>query len=158
MSVSMVARFSMAANEVLALDAAAAANVIHSGFDANQVLGAGTTPPLTLVSYQTYALTAGAATIDLTALDGVNDVDQDGTGLKVQTLIVHNPSANAITIAPGALNAYALFGSGNSIVVEPGVRMQFFFNDKTPDVASGAKEIDLSGTGTDTISLGFGLG
>lgn len=158
MPVSMSARFSMTANEVLDLDAAANSNVIHNGFDAIKVLGAGTTPPLSMVSYQIYALSSGSATIDLTALDGVNDVNQDGTGLKVQTLIVYNPSANVITIAPGASNGYALFGSGNSIDVEPGARMQFFFNDKTPDVAAGVKEIDLSGTDTDTIQLGFGLG
>lgn len=159
MSVSMNPRFSMTANEVLSVDASSSANIIHDGFNSSAITLNGTsTPPLTMVSYQVYTLTAGAATIDLTAVKGVNDVDQDATGLKVQTLIVYNPSSNAITISPGASNGYALFGSGNDIEIPPGGRMQFYFKNSTPDVASGVKEIDLAGTGTDTIQIGFGLG
>lgn len=158
MSVSMAPRFSMTANEILSVDAASNASVQHSGFNGTLTLNGSSTPPLTMVSYQVYTLSGGAATIDLTAVLGVNDVAQDATGLKVQTMIVYNPSSNAITIAPGASNAYALFGSGNSIEVPPGGRQQFYFADGTPDVAAGVKEIDLSGTGTDTIQIGFGLG
>ncbi|MBD3662059.1 MAG: hypothetical protein HUJ11_07875, partial [Arenibacter algicola] len=55
-------------------------------------------------------------------------------------------------------NAYALFGTVNSIEVAPGARMQFCLNDAPPDVGPTAKEIDLSGTGTDTIQIGIGLG
>jgi hypothetical protein len=151
--------FKMTALETLNIDAAAGAKVTHSGFDkTNLTLNGSSTPPISMASYQIYALSGGAATIDLTALLGVNDVAQDATGLKVQTLILENVSDNAITISPGSSNPYPLFGSGNDLVVPPGAVMQFFWNDELADVSGTVCEIDLSGAGTDTIRIGLCLG
>lgn len=159
MSVSMNPRFLLAANEVLSVDAANNANIVHDGFNRTDIeLNGSSTVPLSKASYQVYTLSGGAASIDLTALLGVNDVSQDATGLKVQTLIVDNPSSNPITLSPGASNPYALFGAGNDLVVPAGAVMSFYFADQLADVGASAKTIDLSGTGTDTIKIGFGLG
>jgi hypothetical protein len=107
------------------------------------------------------ALAAGVATIDLRALPGLlAGITQDGNGLKVQHYVFENPATNAnpITIAKGAANGYALFGATGLIELAPGDLIEADVPESRPDVAGGAKTIDLSGTGTQAINVHLVLG
>ncbi|KKK95666.1 hypothetical protein LCGC14_2670530, partial [marine sediment metagenome] len=76
---------------------AADKEVTHSQFNTSDTLNAGSTPPATKVAAFVQALTAGTATIDLTALIGTNGATVDGSGLKVQVLKMKNLGANVMS-------------------------------------------------------------
>jgi hypothetical protein len=130
-----------------------------NGLNQSGSLSASTTPPVTKSSTFDKALVAGAATIDLTSLpdDDGNVGAVDFTGLKPQVVILTNKStnANAITIAKGASNGYTGFGAAFSITLQPGDTVAFKGNDNAgvTDVASGARTLDLSGTGTQVLQV-----
>lgn len=132
--------------------------ITHSEFDSTATLNADSTPPATTVAAFVQALTTGAATIDLTALTGTNGGTINGTGLKVQVLKVKNLGANALTITPGASNGYDILGASSSVTLASGQEIMLFGNDAVEDVASGAKTIDLSGTGSQTSEWMIVLG
>jgi len=123
--------------------------VTHTAFNSSHALSASTTPPVTKVAAFKAALVAGAKTIDLTALVGTNGATVDGTGLKVQVIKVKNLGTNPLTIAVGATNGYDLAGGAFSAQLKAGMELMLFGNDQTPDVASGEKTLDLTGTGTE---------
>jgi len=126
--------------------AAAGRIVTHSLFNSSKILTAATTPPVTKVAAFKQALSAGAATIDLTALTGTNGAIVDGTGLKVQVLKVKNTGVAPLTITPGAVSGYNLLGAGMSLILAQNQELEIFGNDATPDIAAGAKNLDLAGT------------
>lgn len=122
---------------------------------------AGTDVPVTKHAAFQQALTAGAATIDLTALPGLTgDETVDGTGLKVQVAKFRNLSTNAndITVTEGASNGYELLGSAFTFILKPGQSLTLFLDDAAPDIASGARTIDVSGTGTQELECHFVMG
>lgn len=134
--------------------------ITHDGYNSTKVMNASSTPPATKAAYFSKALVAGAATIDLTALTGTNGVTVVGTGLKVQVARFKNPStnANSIVVTVGASNGYNLAGSDFKVTLAPGQEQTFYGNDATPDVGSGAKNIDISGTGTQALQVSIVLG
>jgi hypothetical protein len=139
------------------VDGAASPVIIHDALDKSVTLNASSAVPATKCSVDTIALTAGAKTVDLTALAGANGT-VDGTGLKVQFIRIVNNGANAMTFAEGASNGYELLGNGWTITLPAGGYMQFYLPEGTPDIASGAKTIDVSGTGTQTFDLTVVMG
>lgn len=132
-----------------------AKTVTHSAFNTAATLNAGSTPPATLNAQFVQALSNGAATIDLTTLTGTNGKVVSGSGLKVQVLKLKakGTNANVITAAKGASNGYELAGAAWSVALMPGQEVTFFGNDATPDIAAGAKTIDLAGTGTQSLEV-----
>jgi len=162
MAVSIAPIISFTALETLdiGVDAAPSPEVVHNGFNlTNTLLNSASTPPVTTTSYQTYALVSGALTIDLQALLGVNDEVQDATGLKLQTIIIRNPSGNnTITIGEGAANGYPIWGAGNDLEVPADSEIGMKFADTLADVAAADSEIDIAGTGTETFDVGICLG
>lgn len=126
--------------------------VSHNAFDETGTLNASSTPPATKISAQLLALVAGAATINLAAVPGVNGATQDFTGLRVQMLRIKNLSAtNSMTFSEGASNGIALVGLPE--VVPSGGIFQKFYNDASPDIAAADRTIDVAGTGTDTAEI-----
>lgn len=117
------------------------------------------TPAVTKTFSDSVNLTAGAATLDLTSLTGPAGTTVDMTGLKVQLVKLACPTSNTagITVDRGASNAYNLFGEDNSsaeqVEVLPGCAMLFFMNDKTADVSASVKDVQLAGTGTESIEI-----
>ena len=114
-------------------------------------LDSGTSVPVTKHAEFEQALSSGTATIDLTALPGKTvDETVDGTGLKVQAIKFRNKNTNAnkITISKGASNGYCLDANSTtwSVVLSPGQSVLFKLEDLAPDIAGGAKTIDLAGT------------
>lgn len=144
----------------LGLDNAVDPTFTHTlGADA-ATLDASSTPAVSKTYSQTINLTAGAATIDLTALPGPNSTTVDFTGLKVQALKLVCPSTNTagITVDRGATNAYNLFGADNAsaeqVEVLPGDAMAIKGGtDKREDVDATHKDVQLAGTGTETIKV-----
>jgi len=124
---------------------------------------ASSTIPVTKDSAYQLTLSSGTGTIDLTALIGVEGTASvDGTGLKVQYMKFRNLStnANSITVAKGASNGYGLNAAGTtwSIPISPGQEILFKGNDSSPDVGSGAKTIDVTGTGSQVLEVAVVLG
>ena len=159
MSVSLAYLAQMTVTETLGnnTDSSAALKrvVTHDLFNTTATLNGATTPPATIVAAWKQLLTAGAATIDLTAMVGTNGATINGTGLKVQALKVKAlaANANAITVATGASNGYGLAGAATSVTLAAGQEFMFYGNELTPDIAAGAKTIDLSGTGTQGVEI-----
>ena len=122
---------------------------------------AGSAPPGVHLSVQELALVANEATIDLTALAGGAQDTIDGTGLRLQVLYVCGRDSNgALTISEGDANPYELFGGANPIIYPAACTLPwlFQFDDKLVDIAAGAKDIELDGTGTDVFVIGIILG
>lgn len=161
MSVTTSWALTVNTNETLGtdVDAAGAPVITHNDFSTNGNLSAATTPPATLVAYETVALVAGAATIDLTALTGTNGIAVDGTNLKVQVFKIKNKTGNAaMTFVEGAATGYLLMGSGWKVILLAGQEQQFVGNDATPDITALLKHIDVSGTGTEEFELSVIMG
>lgn len=162
MSVNVNLVMNVTARETLTTDVPAANNptIIHSGFDETVPLNANTTPPVTLMCAMAIALVAGSAAIDLTNLVGTNGAPVNGTGLQVRAFKIIAPSGNGsnISVAPSVSNGYNLFGSSSGLeVMAPGSSMMKR-PQTLPAVASGAKNITLTGTGTDSLEIMFFFG
>lgn len=124
-------------------------------------LTASSSVPATKHSEFQKTMSGGAATIDLTALPGKTaDETIDGTGLKVQLAKFRNLSTNAndITITFGAANPYNLLGAAFVILLKPGQSILVSLDEAAPDVAAGAKDIDISGTAAQILECQFVLG
>lgn len=134
---------------------AAKARITHDQYNESLTLNSGSTPPATLCAFFLKALSSGSATIDLTALTGTNGASVDFSGLKVQVAKFKNPAtnANSITVTVGASNGYLLAGAAWKAILAPGQSVTYQCNDASPDVGSSAKNIDVSGTGTQTLQV-----
>lgn len=122
----------------------------YNGLTENGILTASSSVPATKQASGTKLLSGGAGTLDMTALPGKTaDETVDATGLKLQLAIFHNLDANAntITVTFGAANPYLLGGTGFKWILSPGDTLMVKKKDSAPDVAAGAKDIDLAGTG-----------
>lgn len=164
MATSISPQMNFTATDTYSIDAADDATVAQNGFNLSNVrLNATSTPAVTKSCYKEYALVAGALTIDLTALTDAFGAALDGTGLKVQTVIIVNPAGNAsINIAPGASNPYPLLGAANDITIPAhasvDTHISMFLPEGCPDVSGTVKTLDITGTGTQTFKLGLTLG
>lgn len=131
------------------------ARIVHNAFNESHALKGTSSPPVKKVVATQKALAAGAGTLDLTALVGTNGAVVDLSTLKVQAVKFRNPStnANAITVTFGATNAYLLGGEAWKFILEPGMEIVVYGNDKTPDVDGTHKNIDLAGTLTQALDV-----
>lgn len=136
------------------VDAAATPVVTLTGFDTTATLTATSTVPATKVAFDSAALTAGAYTLDLTNTVGFAGAARDFTGLKVQLFKFKNTGTNVMTVSQGGSNPYNLFGNTSfTIPVLAGQEIMFYGKDLAPDVASGAKNIAIAGTGAETFDF-----
>lgn len=138
-------------------------SILVNGISESGTLTASTTVPATKQTQYTLTMSGGTGTIDLTALPGLNvNETVDCTGLKVQLLKLKVPitNANAVTVAKGGSNGYGLSTAGTtwSVPLSPGQSMLFYLADLSPDVGSGAKNLDVTGTGTQTLEVGIVAG
>lgn len=134
--------------------------VTHTAFDEEVTLNATSTPPATKWAGFIVTLTAGAATIDLTALTGTNGVTVNGTGLKPQAVRIKNLGANVMTFKKGAANGHNLFTATDGTVIQPGGHDQTFTNDSATidDIDATHKTWGVTGTGTQTAEVSILLG
>lgn len=134
--------------------------IIHNGYNTTDTLNASSTPPATKVVAIEQALTAAAATVDLTSMTGTNGLAVDGTGLRVQCLKFRNKSVNAavMSIAEGAATGYDGFGTGFDIELKPGAEVTVNTNDAGTDISGTNKHLDLAGTGVEVAELVIVMG
>ena len=164
MSVTLSYATNLTVQEVLVTNVPAAAatgkTITHNGYNSSASLTSATTPPVTQCAFFEQALTAGAASIDLTALPGTNGATVDGSGLKVQAIKIKAKSTNAnvITVTVGDANGYALAGAGFSVALLAGQEFVFYGNEATPDVGADAKTLDLDGTDEQSVEVSVAVG
>lgn len=127
----------------------------HDGINTLKTLNADASssqPAISKFCHRDRALVAAAFTIDLTSEVGTNGAAVDFTGLKVQVIKFKNPAGNAaMTITFGAANPYLLGGAAFKWILPADSEITFYANEGTPDVAGGSKDIDVSGTGTESL-------
>ncbi len=129
--------------------------LVHDQYNQQVDLSATSDPTATGMMVDDGPLVAGARTIDLTACDGGNQNTVDLTGKKMLALLFVNPAGNAaMTISPGGVsNPYEPFGASNDVVVPAGGFLLAHFDDELAAVGSGAKNLSISGTGTQSYKL-----
>ncbi len=166
MSSTISARIQQAVTVVKTFSEADAGNpdVSFTTGNVDETLTASTTVPVTKHASFTKTLSSGSGTIDLTTLpgDGADTETVDGSGLKVQALMLTNPSTNAnkIVASNGASNPYRIDGATTawSITLAPGQSVLLRLGDAGDDVGSSHKTIDLAGTGSQTLKVRVVLG
>lgn len=143
-------------NHLTGDDLAANTDVLHNGYDINKTFTDDTTPDVDTAAFQTKLMTAGAATIDLTALL-LNGVSVSASGKKPRGILITALAGNgaAVTVEKGASNGYTGLGADFSVTLEPGMSFAVDFAAGGNTVGSGDKTLDLSGTGTDGVRLSF---
>jgi len=123
-------------------------------------LGSGSTPDAELVYFGTQAMTAGALTIDLTALTNSEGATIASTGKKVRAIFMVPTSTNtaAITLTEGAANGYELGGNTWKLALTDEQFAFIYLGADAPDISASVKNIDVTGTGTESIRLGIIFG
>ena len=162
-TVSAAYSSSMNVTETFSIANAADNTILVTDVSETGTLTASTAVPATQQTQYDLTLTAGSGSIDLTALPGLNANETiDGTGLKLQLFKFLNPTSNAntMTVAKGASNGYGLSAAGGawSVIISPGQSVLVVSQDVAPDVASGARIIDVTGTGSQVLTVGVVLG
>lgn len=114
-------------------------------------LSGSTSPDIEQVYSATLALSAGALTIDLTALARTGRTALDLTGLTVYGYSIQSLAANSLTFVAGASTPYALFPATNGVVVGAGGVVQQYTPGGFGVVGASNSDIDVSGTGTNSF-------
>lgn len=156
MSVSAAAIIQLNVTETVGTDAAGYASsnrnsVQFTGGRKEETLTGSTTPAVTTHAVGAQALSAGAATIDLRTLTGLNGVAVDLNGLKPRYILLHNTGANSMTAAKGASNGYTGLGSAASIEIKAGCRALIEFGENGTAVSNTVKTLDVTGTGAQVL-------
>lgn len=158
MSVELTFQTKVTAVETLETNVPAAAasdkTVTHNGYDTSQSLTGATTPPVDSCAYFEKALSAGAGTIDLTALTGTNGATINLNGKKPVAIRIRGKAGNAnpITITKGAANGYD--GMGDlEVAVKANQEFTYYFHTGASAVSGTNKTIDLAGTGSQSVEV-----
>ena len=106
----------------------------------------------TIVPSYTVSMTSGAATIDLTGCGLSGTVNLTGKKLTKLVLTAPSTNANAVTVATGGTNGYAVT-SAFSQVLAAGESITVDLTSVAPTVASGAKTLDVTGTGAQAVKV-----
>jgi len=134
-------------------DLAGDPQVTHTIASTSVVLKPTTSPVVTSVWSDNRNVTAGK--LDLIALPNTTLPNIDMTGLKVHAIQIKTAAANAalINFKFGAANPYNIFGAAGTLDVHPGSTFLLYAPEILPDVAAGAKDIDVAGTGADLYDV-----
>ncbi len=130
----------------------------------DKTYNADSSPPGTKHCGQSETFSGAAITIDLTDLVDDEGRALDGSGLKVQEILIQAGGDNvaAVVISGGDADPYELFGSGKSLNLLAGMKVQLRCNDQLDDIATGTgageSDIKFSGTTSDTFSYQLILG
>lgn len=118
-------------------------------------LNSSSSPDAELHAAMQQALTAGAATIDFTALTRHGGGSVSFAGKAVRAISFQNPTTNAneITIANGASDSLDLFGATYSITLQPGQTLTAYLAAVGPTVGANDKNVDISGTGSQVLNM-----
>lgn len=139
---------------------AAQRKITHNAFNKSATLSGSTTPAVSDTANGTLTLTAGAGTIDLTAVIGTNGESVDASAKKVVAVKFINPAtnANSITIVEGGTNGHPTLGASFSVTLAPGQEIQAYLAAAGTAVGASDLSIDVSGTGSQVLQYQFVFG
>lgn len=125
-----------------------------NGLNTSATLNAGSTPAASKDTAFTFALTAGAGTIDLTNITDPNLGTVSLSGITPNLVKLQNPAtnANAITVKQGATNGYTGLGASFLVTIPPGGEVLLYAIGGST-VGAGSKTLDLTGTGTQALNV-----
>jgi hypothetical protein len=122
--------------------------------------------PMTKMYAQQLALSAGAYTLNLTALTDAAGAAMTFLGLKTQFVYIENapksgaPNTGTLNIKIGASDGYAIFGDAASeVTLAVGGYIAIYNPEGCPDVASDVDQIDISSSDADAdfiVMIGAG--
>jgi hypothetical protein len=130
-------------------------STVKEKISVSKTLSASSTPDGELHAAMQIAMTAGAATIDFTALTRHGGGAVSFNGKIVRCVVFENPAtnANSITIAEGAANGLALLGAAFSIILKPGHSIGINLDDDGPTVGAADKNVDITGTASQVLNM-----
>ncbi len=139
------------------------ATATFSELNQSETLTASTSVPVTKWAGYELTLSGGTDTINLASLPGITAEETVvGTGLKVQAILYRNKSTNAnkITLTKGGSSGYGFCASGDSWtdVLSPGQYTLKGNEEAAPDIAGGARNIDVTGTVGQILQIILALG
>jgi hypothetical protein len=118
-------------------------------------LHSGSTPDAELVYYGTWALSDGSATKSLLAQTdaGGNTIASTGKTVRYFKFKATSTNTQAVVLGEGASNGYELLGDGWSIALSAGHWIDGYLIDDAPSIGASATNIDLSGTGSESVEV-----
>lgn len=124
------------------------------------VLNDTSTPPVTAMGVAQVNMTAGAATLDLTAIATTDGRTVNLNALKVRTVKITalGTNANPVTVAKGAANGYTGFGASFSETVRVGGETVKYDGGNGVAVDATHKTLDLTGTLAEGVLIEFTAG
>ena len=136
-----------------ALVSSSNASQTWSGGDIDLTLNSTSTPDAEDCAAMIIALVAGAKTIDLTSLAHEGGATKSANGKKIRAWLFFNLAANTgnIVVTKGASNGYSPVGTTFTYVVPPGGCALHYFDSDAGDVGASAKNVDVTGTGTESF-------
>jgi hypothetical protein len=148
------AKFHVDETPALALDLASNPVVSHrcSYSGVSGTLDSASTVAIDDVFSDRRSLTAGALTLDLSALTSTLATTKDFTGKRVKGLFVMGSPSNTggILIKKGASNGYEIFGSSSGqATVHPGCPLEVLFGSNLAVVGAANEEVDFSSADLD---------
>lgn len=157
MAGSVQVSISVATNEVVAGELGGE-NSFNESVSRQINLHGASTPVMDEPYVKTVALVAGAANLDLAALVRTGRSNLDLTGQIVYGWFIQNHGANAMTFIAAATTGYGMFSATGGTVVGPtvgGVPGMAFNHrgDGFGTIAAGAKNISVTGTGTQSFTI-----
>lgn len=159
-TISAVLNISLAVTETISttesplIDSADA--TVKEKISVSRTMDASSTPDGELHAAMQIALIAGAKTVDFTALTRHGGAAVSFSGKDLRAIVLQNPATNAndMTFVHGASNSLAVLGAATySITLKPGQSFAFDHKSSGPTVGSGAKNMDVTGTGTQVFNL-----
>jgi len=154
MGITVTTRSEITVVETLTLGPGATDRFTNGGINTTQLkLGSSSTPPMSLSAHFAQSLVAGAATIDLLALVGVQGGTLATTGKRVQAIKVQNPNADPLVVTPAASNGYSL-----TFTVPPKGEALITSTSLLPEVETTAHLLALSGVDAETSNWMIVLG
>lgn len=132
----------------------------YNGLDAETTLNSSSTPDAEDAAYFRITLSGGAATLDLTAMlhqiDTGVTVSKSATGKKIRAWRFKAPTGNTgnIVVTKGASNGYSPVGTTFTKVIAPGGNSGDDFYTSAGDVGGSAKNLDITGTGSEYVDVG----
>lgn len=123
--------------------------------DIDTSLNSGSTPAIDGGVSTLVTMTAGAATIDLTALTHQDSDTRSASGKKLRQIHFYNPSNNAIRVKTGASNGHIPYGAnGFDVTIPPGGAFTLYLASAGIAITNSSNDtIDISGTTTDSLLM-----
>lgn len=120
-----------------------------------QILTSATTIDAELVYSGMTTLSDGSATLDLKALTNAegDTIVTEGKKVRVFKAKATSTNANALTLAAGASNGYLLGGAAWKFALSASDSIMTIHNNNAPAVGDSSKNIDLTGTGAQSVDI-----